>query len=152
MGQSSWDSFAREKEGESEAAELEAEAARGDCGDCAGKALLPCPIFTPLSKYGIPSTQRTESTTNGAQVALIAILAAMRWGMQRWPGRGQLPDGFYDEDFLYSLQSKSSRLELPEGQSCDIHDDKGDLTCVPHTTWQQLMSAKARPMHIAHSS
>ena len=151
MGQSSWDSSAREEE-ESEAAELEAEAARCDCSDCVGKPLLPCPMFAALSKCGIPSTERIESTMNGAQVALLAMLAAMRWGMQRWPSRGQLPDGTYNEDFLDSLQTKSSSLELPEGQSCDFHDDKGDVICVPHATWQQLMSAKARPMHIAHSS
>jgi hypothetical protein len=84
-----------------------------------------------------------------AQLTFLAVLAAMRWGLQRWPGRGQLPDGPGNEDVFEFLQTKSSRLELPEGQSCNIHDNEGDLTCFPHVIWQQLMSAKARPVHIA---
>ena len=55
------------------------------------------------------------------QVAVCAMLIAW-WGSRSWP---------------------SHRLELPEGQSCDVHDREGDVTCVPHATWQQLMAAKA---------
>ena len=54
------------------------------------------------------------------QVAVCAVLITW-WGSRSWP---------------------SHRLELPEGQSCDVHDREGDVTCVPHATWQQLVAAK----------
>ena len=76
------------------------------------------------------------------QTAAIAIMAILR-GFKSLPRQQGSVGQAYTEGGLQRLGAEGRLLELPEGQSCDIRDCKGeDATCVPHATWQQLMTAK----------
>ncbi|CAK0780365.1 hypothetical protein CVIRNUC_005027 [Coccomyxa viridis] len=75
-------------------------------------------------------------------VTAIAIMAAWR-GLKSWPWQGGSAGQGYTESSLERLETGSKFLELPEGQSCDVHDCEGeDVTCVPHATWRRLMAVK----------
>ena len=82
------------------------------------------------------------------QITAIAIMAAWQ-GLKSWPQQQGLAGQAYPESALERLETGSKLLELPEGQSCDVHDREGeDVTCVPHATWQRLMAAKVRLRHL----
>ena len=91
-----------------------------------------------------------EVCTVCVQVTAIAIMAAWR-GLKSWPWQGGSAGQGYTESSLERLETGSKFLELPEGQSCDVHDCEGeDVTCVPHATWRRLMAVKVRLRHMCN--